>query len=121
MVNEKMPKQVEWRTLSLMWSSDIGAKPKMAIKTKRITNTMRMRIRILNAGMRRGMMGFARREIETLLGRKRDLCHTGIFMQAGQKFILLIFGGLNNTNRSFIYFIFTQLISKCGQSTLECL
>jgi hypothetical protein len=67
-----------------MWSSDIGAKPKMAINTKRITNTMRMRSRILNAGMRRGMMGFDRRKLETLLGRKRDLCHASIFMQAGQ-------------------------------------
>lgn len=62
-----------------MWSSDIGAKPKMAINTKRITNTMRMRIRILNAGMRRGMMGFDRRKESPLsckhfyAGRSKNL------------------------------------------------
>jgi hypothetical protein len=49
-----------------MWSSDIGAKPKIAINTKRITNTMRIRIRILNAGMRMGIMGFVKQKRNAL-------------------------------------------------------
>jgi hypothetical protein len=42
-----MAKQEAWSSLSLTWSSDIGAKPRMAIRTRRITRTNRMRNRNL--------------------------------------------------------------------------